>query len=712
MRGDSQSKACSGAGKRSGGRARGQGVSQERMFRIELPVREWEGSIVKAVQSHQIVVLVAETGSGKTTQLPQIVYKHQRAIWGQEPRAGRTRRRIVITQPRRVAAISAARRVAEERGERVAEHDKPNIGYAVRFDDQSNELTCIRYVTDGVLVREAIADPTLNDYDCVILDEVHERSVNTDLLLGIVKRAVYLRQEHPVPLRGLVMSATAEAQKIVAFFQRLDRTMDTKIISACALSIPGRMFPVKLMYVEEPVQDYLDATVTTCLQLHADQAVEDGDILAFLTGQEEIENGVKMLRDRATRHCGEMKSKNLVVMPLYAALAPEQQEKALAPLKNHPNGLVRKVIFATNIAETSVTIPGVRFVVDSGMAKVRAVNQGTRADILQIRPISQAQANQRAGRAGREYPGICFRLYSELAFEELEPFPIPEILRCDLSTSLLQIMTMGIRNPVTFDFMDAPNQESLRDSMELLVALGCLDNDMNVTALGQWVASLPVSPMLGRSLWEARKLSCIDGMVDIAAIMSGESLFLFPEGRRREADSARKRFASMHGDHLTGLHAFRAYQQCSTNERSNFCQDHFLNPRSLQSALSVRTQLMELCSDSISRNRKRDVSNFSTHDHNEEEEEEVLRKCLVAGYFRNAARLIPDDSSAMLYKSLDGGLQLELHPSSVLRWRGRKPEFVLYDELVITSRTYARGVSEVEPGWLVQASAGYYVASS
>jgi len=399
--------------------------------------------LIDAVKKSPVLIVIGETGSGKTTQIPQFLLD--------AGLAGPSTGVIACTQPRRVAAVTVAQRVAQERGVEVG----TEVGYTVRFDDCTSSRTRLKYMTDGMLLREAMLDPHLKRYRAVILDEAHERTVATDVLLGLLKEA---RAARGADFRLLVMSATLDAAGFQAYFP-----------GARAAYVEGRLHPVDIMYTMKPQESYLDAAITAALQLHCDEG--PGDALVFLTGQDEIQSAERLIRERAAALPSDSRRLQLEVVPMYAALPPEAQMRAFAPA---PEG-TRKIVLSTNIAETSITIPGVRYVIDSGFVKMRAYNAHLGAACLEVAPVSKAQARQRSGRAGREAAGRCFRLYTEDAFSQLTATTEPEIKRANLAAVVLQLKSLGIEDILSFDFMDPPPKAALLRALELLYALGALD---------------------------------------------------------------------------------------------------------------------------------------------------------------------------------------------------------------------------------------------
>ncbi|XP_054917850.1 putative pre-mRNA-splicing factor ATP-dependent RNA helicase PRP1 isoform X3 [Dermacentor andersoni] len=462
--------------------------------RIALPVWEYRDKFFEYLNNHQILVLVGETGSGKTTQIPQWCVELLRQKGG--------RRGVACTQPRRVAAMSVAARVAEEMDVAIGQE----VGYSIRFEDCSSPKTLLKYMTDGMLLREAMSDPLLEAYGVVLLDEAHERTLATDILMGVLKQVVTQRPD----LKIVVMSATLDAGKFQNYFD-----------NAPLMSVPGRTHPVEIFYTPEPERDYLEAAIRTVIQIHMCEEIE-GDILLFLTGQEEIEEACKRLKreiDNLGPDVGEMKC-----IPLYSSLPPNLQQRIFEPPPPaKANGAIgRKVVVSTNIAETSLTIDGVVFVIDPGFAKQKVYNPRIRVESLLVSPISKASSQQRAGRAGRTRPGKCFRLYTEKAYKtEMQDQTYPEILRSNLGSVVLQLKKLGIDDLVHFDFMDPPAPETLMRALELLNYLQSLDDNGELTELGSIMAEFPLDPQLAKMLITSCEYNCSNEALSITAMLSG-----------------------------------------------------------------------------------------------------------------------------------------------------------------------------------------------
>lgn len=502
-------------------------ISEQRQ---SLPIYKLRGELLKAVAENQLLVVIGETGSGKTTQMTQYLAE-----------SGYTSKGVIgCTQPRRVAAMSVAKRVAEEFGCRLGQE----VGYAIRFEDCTGPETVIKYMTDGMLLRELLLDKELTRYSVIMLDEAHERTIHTDVLFGLLKGACKRRRD----LKLIVTSATLDAEKFSLYFE-----------SCPIFTIPGRLFPVSIMYAKEPEQDYLDASLITVMQVHLSQP--PGDILLFLTGKEEIDTACEILYDRMNS-LGRG-APPLSVLPVYSALPSELQTKIFEPA---PAG-TRKCIVATNIAEASLTIDGIYYVVDPGFCKQKCYNARLGMDSLVVTPISQASANQRAGRAGRTGPGKCFRLYTELAYKnEMMPNSVPELQRTNLGNVVLQLKAMGINDLLGFDFMDAPPVQTLITALEMLYALGALDEEGLLTRLGRKMAEFPLEPQLSKILIASVDLGCAEEILTVVAMLSVEQIFYRPKEKQAQADMKKAKFFQPEGDHLTLL---TVYQSWKHNKYSN-----------------------------------------------------------------------------------------------------------------------------------------------
>ncbi|KAG5452444.1 Pre-mRNA-splicing factor ATP-dependent RNA helicase dhx15, variant 2 [Clonorchis sinensis] len=637
--------------------------------RIQLPVWEYKENFFKVISENQVTVLVGETGSGKTTQIPQWCLEW---ITGRYP----TKKAVACTQPRRVAAMSVAQRVSEEMDVELGQE----VGYSIRFEDCTSSRTVMKYMTDGMLLREGMSDPLLEAYGVVLLDEAHERTLATDILMGLLKEIIKQRLD----LKIVVMSATLDAGKFQDYF-----------LKAPLMTVPGRTHPVEIFYTPEPERDYLEAAIRTVIQIHMCEEVE-GDILLFLTGQEEIEEACKRIQREVEGlgpDVGELRC-----IPLYSTLPPNLQQRIFdPPPPKRANGAIgRKVVVSTNIAETSLTIDGVVFVIDPGFAKQKVYNPRIRVESLLVTAISKASAQQRAGRAGRTKPGKCFRLYTEKAYaNEMQENTYPEILRSNLGTVVLQLKKLGIDDLVHFDFMDPPAPETLMRALELLNYLAALDDDGNLTDLGSMMAEFPLDPQLAKMVIASCDFNCSNEVLSITAMLSVPQCFVRPADAKKSADEAKMRFAHIDGDHLTMLNVYHAFKQ--NHEDPQWCYDNFVNFRSLKSADNVRVQLSRIMDRFCLR---RSSTDFSSRDYYLN-----IRKALVSGFFMQVAHL----ERTGHYLTVKDNQVVQLHPSTVL---DHKPEWVLYNEFVLTTKNYIRTVTEVKPDWLVRIAPQYYDMSN
>lgn len=579
---------------------------------------------------------------------------------------------------RRVAAMSVAQRVADEMDVQLGEE----VGYSIRFEDNTSRKTFLKYMTDGMLLREAMSDPTLSRYSAVILDEAHERTLNTDILMGLLKEVCRKRKD----LQVVVMSATLDAGKFQKYFD-----------NAPLLSVPGRTYPVEIYYTPEPERDYLEAAIRTVVQIHLSEP--EGDILVFLTGEEEIEQACRKIKAEVDEQIRQVGCGPLLVVPLYSTLPPAAQQRifAKAPAAREPGGAPgRKVVVSTNIAETSLTIDGIVYVIDPGFAKQKVYNPRIRVESLLVSPISKASAQQRAGRAGRTRPGKSFRLYTESAFnKELIEQTYPEILRSNLGSVVLQLKKLGIDDLVHFDFMDPPAPETLMRALELLNYLGALDDDGELTPTGELMSAFPLDPQLCKMLIESPSFRCSNEILSIAALLSVPQIFMRPNEARKLADEAKANFTHADGDHLTLLNAYHAYK--SNGDDSQWCWDNFLNQRSLKSADNVRKQLqrtMETHDLDLVSTPFEDKNYFLN-----------IRKAMTAGFFMQVAHL----ERTGHYLTVKDNQVVQLHPSCGL---DHKPEWVLYHEFVLTTRNYIRTCTEVKADWLLDIAPQYYDLSN
>ncbi|KAL8693917.1 MAG: hypothetical protein Q9218_001331 [Villophora microphyllina] len=721
--------------------------------RKRLPIWSHADTIRQSLRDRDVLLLVGETGSGKSTQVPQILAKEpwcrSRSVSVGEQENVKVGGCIAITEPRRVAAVTLARRVAEEVGTPLGSSSPAStVGYNVRFDNSTSPCTKIKFLTEGMLLQEMLRDPWLRHYSAVIVDEVHERGVNVDLVLGFLRTMTGGSYEGRggVPLKVGVMSATVSIEALAAFFRggqlpeslqvedeeeeedqewsgfsdsdsasktntpstELTRQYMTnghasksngntalphsKMRHDCRVAtcyIEGRQYPVKVIYSPEPVQDFVDVSLRTIFQIHYKEPLP-GDILVFLTGQSTVES----LKHLVAEYAASMRPDvpKLLILPLFAALPQAAQQRVFLPAPPR----TRKVILATNIAETSVTVSGVRYVIDCGKSKIKQFRTNIGLDSLLVKPISKSAAIQRKGRAGREAPGQCYRLYTEPDYLQLQQQNTPEILRCDLSQAVLTMKARGISDILNFPFLDQPRRDTMEKALLQLYQLKALDESGAISQIGLEMAKLPLTAPLARVLLAAAQpqLNCIMEAIDIISALSVENILLAlnSEEKKEQAQTARQELYRREGDHLTLLTTVRAYHAEKT-DRKRWAEKYFVSHRAMQAVMDVRKQLRSQCEKSrmISPANEADTLSISS------ELATSILKCFLKGFAANVARLMPDGS----YKTMIGNQTVAIHPSSVLF--GKKVEAIMYNEFVFTNRSYARGVSAVQWDWIGEA---------
>jgi len=624
--------------------------------RRDLPMWGAKEAFLREVRKHPTVVLLAETGSGKTTQVPQFLVDAR--LQGSSM--------VAVTQPRRVAAVSLAKRVAKEMGCELGD----KVGYRVRFQEETSSNTKVLYQTDGMLLREAMMDPILSRYSWIVLDEAHERTVNTDILFGIVKAAVRKRTSSSSPLKVVVMSATVDADKFGQYW------------GCPILYVAGRQHAVHVRHMSTETEDWQRALLSTVFKIHGEAPAQE-DILAFMTGQDEIEAMARQVRALAKEY---PERPRLEVFTLYAAKTPEQQQ---AVFRATPPGN-RKVVITTNIAETSVTIPGVVHVVDGCRVKAKVHQAGPGLDLLKVVKVSKAQARQRTGRAGREKEGTCYRLLTAEQFSGLEDNTLPEIQRSNLCSVVLTMLSVGVPDIHTFDYMDSPAKEDLRSALRQLRLLGAVHGDEDrLTERGKKMSGFPLEPRLTAAILAAGELGCGEELVTIVSLLSTDSIYCVPttKERREEAELVHNKFTAAEGDLVTLLNVWRAFR-CGVGNTA-WCRDQFLVQRNLLFAMEVRKQLVGLCHGAgVKLESSRDM--------------DTIRKALARGLFMNVAQLTTEGH----YVALDSGQKCFIHPQSVL-FR-RKPEVVIYTEMVHTSKTYLKGCTLIDVTWLHEHQPEYF----
>ncbi|XP_034840675.1 ATP-dependent RNA helicase DHX33 [Maniola hyperantus] len=628
--------------------------------RKTLPVYQVRARLVEEIRKLNTMILLGETGSGKTTQIPQIIHEHR--IEGKGC--------IAVTQPRRVAAITLALRVAAETNSEIGSI----VGYTVRFEDVTSPRTKIKYLTDGMLLREAMNDPLLKKYSVIILDEAHERTVNTDVLFGIVKLAQKERNEQKInTLKVIIMSATMDVDAFRQYYNNCP-----------VIYLEGRTYPVTIYHSKAKHEDYQYAAVCTIFQLHATTPA-DHDFLVFLTGQEEIETVMSNIKQIAK----EAKGPQIRVCPLYAGLPATKQ---LQVWKKTPPGM-RKIVLATNIAEASVTIPQIKCVIDTGVVKERTWCTSTGAERLVVRACSQAAGWQRAGRAGRTAAGAAYRLYTAADFAARQHHNTPEIVRCPLASTMLMLIAAGM-DPGTFPLLDSPPRDSIQAALVLLKEIGAVDNENNpkLTILGKKMTAFPIDPKYSKVLLCAPEYDCLEEALSLVAVMSSENVFHTPLHKREEALKVKQKFISPLGDHITLLNVYKAF--CKAPLKKQWCRENYLNHKNLSYAYEIRNQLLGVC-----QRLNMTVTSCGTA-------LDQLLKCLLSGLYTNCAWARTGAGGGGRYVT-SAGVAAMLHPSGVLHSARPAPPAVLYTELLHTKRSYLVTVSAIQPQWLHQVAPEY-----
>ncbi|XP_074079676.1 putative ATP-dependent RNA helicase DHX40 isoform X1 [Macrotis lagotis] len=648
---------------------------EKKSIYCDLPIKQQRRKLVQSVKDNPFLIVTGRTGSGKTTQLPKYLYEAGFSKHGT----------IGVTQPRKVAAISVAQRVAEEMNCSLGSL----VGYQVRFDDCSSQDTAIKYMTDGCLLRHMMVDPDLTKFSVIILDEAHERTLTTDILFGLLKKLFQEKSPNKKKhLKVVVMSATIELVGLSAFFGNCP-----------IIDIPGKIFPVKEIFCnligpkDKENSSYVNAVVRVTIEIHLNELA--GDILVFLTGQSEIERTCELLFQKAESIDYQYDVRDntidgLLILPLYGAMPTEQQRRIFLP----PPPGIRKCVVSTNISATSLTIDGIRYVVDGGFVKQLNHNPRLGLDMLEVVPISKSEAMQRTGRAGRTSSGTCFRIYNEDFWDQCMPdYMIPEIKRTSLTSVILTLKCLAINDVIRFPYLEQPDEKLILEALKHLYQCDAIDRSGHVTKLGLSMAEFPLSPNLTCAILKAASLDCEDLLLPIAAMLSVENVFIRPgeAEKQKEAELRHQELLSQAGGFNDFATLAVIFEQCkSSPSPAAWCQKHWIHWRCLQSAFRVEGQLREII------RKLKQQPDFPRESFNGPRNE-ILRRCLCNGYFTNVARR----SVGRTFCTMDGhGTPIHIHPSSALYNQEPKLEWIIFHDVLVTSKMYVKTVCPIRYEWV------------
>ena len=683
---------------------------------LNLPIYKNKEELINLLKSPAInvIIIMGETGCGKTTQVPKIIYENFPL---------NNNRMICITQPRRIAAISISERVAEELDSKIGDI----VGYSVRFKEKMSKKTKIKFVTDGMLVRECILDKNLEKYNYIILDEIHERSIHTDILMMICKDLIMNKRKHDLKL--IIMSATLEPKKYMEYFY-----------TNTLIKVQGRKFPIKVYNISEEKEEnnnlsknnlikdkendyydliskYIDRCLNCILQIVLSEKEEDknGDILVFLPGQEDIEDLQELLKSKKEEILNELPNNNIEfkVLPLYGSLPSNQQLKIFRPLKNKKGKTIRKIILATNIAETSLTIKNIKYIIDSGFFKMRKFYPKLNIDTLKVTQISKNSALQRTGRAGRESAGICYRLYTQEEYKNFNEQTEPEILRINLRNISLQLFSIGYNNFNEINFIDKPPMDNFSNAFDDLISFGALDKEnKNITSLGKKMAILPMDPIYSLILINSldnKYRDVFDDIVSIISVLQSDNIYYNPNNLREKIEKIREKYLDPISDHLSLKNIFNEYKK--SNNKEKFCKENFLNDKSLAKSLEIYKQiksyLEKIFTDEFN---KKEINNQIQekieeidkyldkikNKENNEDKNELIIDCLLRGYFNNIAKYSNDN----FFETFKGNQLCKIHPTSVLIRKpklGKQYGYLIFNEMIITSKKYIKCCTLITP---------------
>ncbi|MGZ6249620.1 MAG: ATP-dependent RNA helicase HrpA, partial [Syntrophales bacterium] len=634
-----------------------------------LPITARRDDIVKAIKKHRVVVITGETGSGKTTQIPKMCLEAGRGISGV----------IGCTQPRRVAAVTVAHRIAEELGEEIGR----SVGYQIRFEDRSGGNNYIKIMTDGILLNEAQNDPLLRRYDTIIVDEAHERSLNIDFVLGILLTLLRKRRD----IKVIITSATIDAEKFSRDFH------------APIIQVSGRMYPVEVRYqpldhqLEESGEiTYVDCSVTALEKIMKDGS--EGDILIFMPTERDIRETCQLIEAKLDRRA--------VVLPLFARLPWREQRRIFQPASK------RKIVVATNVAETSITIPGIRYVIDTGLARISQYNPRSRTTSLPVRAISRSSADQRKGRCGRVQNGVCVRLFDKADFENRPLFTEPEILRSNLAEVILRMLSLNLGDISMYPFIDPPHTKNIRDGIDILREIGAISTDAraeepghgkhySLTERGMIMARLPIDPRISRMIIEAERERCVNEILIISSALSIQDPRERPAECEKEADKVHGRFADPSSDFMTLLRIWNKYQGLMQTAKSKgrmktLCREHYLSIRRMREWVDVYDQLKAILDEQGWRIRQRiETDDKALYD--------GIHKSILSGYLSNIAMR----KEKNIYAAARGK-DVMIFPGSGLFNKGGG--WIVAAEMIETSRLFARMAANIKVEWLEELGGG------
>mgnify|MGYP001055501804 CR=1 FL=1 len=618
-------------------------------FPEELPVSAKREEIARAIQEHQVVIVCGETGSGKTTQLPKICLSIGRGVHGY----------IGHTQPRRLAARATAGRIAQELQSELGQA----VGYKIRFNDRTSPSSYIKLMTDGILLAETQTDPELRSYDTIIIDEAHERSLNIDFLLGYLKQLLPRRPD----LKLIVTSATLDADRFARHFPQPNGE------PAPVIEVSGRLYPVEIRYRPPQENEDGEIDINEAIVDAVDELarLDPGDVLVFLPGEREIREAAEALRKHHPPHTE--------ILPLYARLSAAEQERVFKP---HGG---RRIVLATNVAETSLTVPGIRYVVDTGLARIKRYSYRNKVEQLRIEPIAQSAARQRAGRCGRVAAGVCIRLYEEEDYNKRPAYTDPEVLRSSLAGVILRMKALRLGAVEHFPFIDPPAPKAVNDGYALLQELGAVDEARELTEVGRQLARLPLDPRIARMVLAAREEQCLAEVLVIAAALSVQDPRERPAERTQAADEAHKKFTDEKSDFLGYLKLWKFFEEAlhhhSNRKLHRLCREHYLSYIRMREWRDVYTQLKELVGEQGWRLNDKPATYAQIH------------RALLTGLLGNIG-LKQEDGHYLGAR----GIKFHIHPGSALA--RKSPRWVMAAELTETTRLYARVVAGIEPEWL------------